>query len=123
MNDNRKIIRLRGNLILAALASLLVVATIASPVLGHGGKEHGAAGFTAFKALEKAAGLYNRLLSSGKLDASWETGLERVSISAPAHEGGREFVVTFSRTQGEPRAVYFFFTVEGKYAGSNFTGP
>jgi len=108
---------------LIALAALLLTAAAASPVLAHGGKEHAATDFTAFKALEKAAGLYNRLLSSGKLDASWETGLEKVAIAAPAHGDGKEFVVTFSRSQGDPRTLYFFFTTEGKYAGSNFTGP
>jgi hypothetical protein len=102
---------------------LAAVATTASPALAHGGKEHAATEFTAFKALGKAADLYNRLLSSGKLDESWETDLENVTISAPPHSGSKEFVVSFRRTQGKPQTVFFFFTAEGKYAGSNFTGP
>ena len=108
---------------LIVLAALLLVAATGSPALAHGGKEHGTAAFTSFKALEKATDLYNRLLSSGKLDDSWETGLENVAITAPSPSGGKEFVITFRRSQGKPQAVYFFFTDEGKYAGSNFTGP
>ncbi len=108
---------------LLAATAAVVLSAAASPALAHGGKAHGAAGFTALKALEKATGLYNRLLSSGKLDASWEAGLENVAIRAPSHGDRKEFVITFRRSQGDPRTVYFFFTAEGKYAGSNFTGP
>jgi hypothetical protein len=123
MKNKRLSIHLTSVLSLIVPAALLLVVAAASPALAHGGKEHGAADFTSFKALEKATGLYNRLLSSGKLDASWETGLDNVTIATPTHSGGKEFVVTFHRTQGEPQAVYFFFSAEGKYAGSNFTGP
>lgn len=102
---------------------LAAVVTTASSALAHGGKDHGTDTFTSFQALEKAAELYDRLLSAGKLNASWETGLEKVTISIPHVSGTREFVVSFRRTQGKPQAVFFFFTAEGKYAGSNFTGP
>ncbi len=111
----------RAFLLAATAAVALFVA--ASPALSHGGKEHGDAGFTALMALEKAIDFYNRLLSSGKLDTGWEAGLENVGIAAPSHQGRNEFMVSFRRNQGDPRTVYFFFTAEGKYAGSNFTGP
>lgn len=123
MKNKRLNIHLASVLSLMVPAALLLFVATASPALAHGGKEHAAADFTSFKALEKATGLYNRLLSSGKLDASWETGLKKVTIAAPSPSGGKEFVVTFHRSQGKPQAVYFFFTGEGKYAGSNFTGP
>lgn len=109
------------NTALIALTLLLATAT-STPVLAHGGKEHAAA-FTAVKALEKATGLYNRLLQAKKLDESWETGLENVSISAPQNPGKKEYVVVFRRARGNPQSVFFFFTPAGKYAGSNFTGP
>ena len=122
MNDKKSVIHTARILSLTAMAALILLVT-APPVAAHGGKEHGNTGFTALKALEKATGLYNRLLSSGKLDPTWEAGLENVAIAAPSHGDRREFVITFRRSQGDPRSVYFFFTAEGKYAGSNFTGP
>lgn len=101
---------------------LLLIVAAAAPLLAHGGKDHAAA-FTAVKALEKATALYNRLLHAKKLDESWETGLENVSIAAPQNSGNKEYVVTFRRSAGSPQSVFFFFTQTGKYAGSNFTGP
>ena len=109
-------------LLLAATAAIILLAT-ASPAPAHGGKEHGNADFTAFKALEKAAGLYNRLLSSGKLDVSWETGLENVAIAAPSSGGRREFVSTFRRSQGDPRSVYFFLPPRGNMPARILPAP
>ncbi len=120
--EKTTIIHMARAFFLAATAAV-VLFVAASPAWSHGGKEHGDAGFTALKALEKATDLYNRLLSSGRLDAGWEAGLENVGIAAPSQQGRNEFVVSFRRNQGDPRTVYFFFTAEGKYAGSNFTGP
>jgi hypothetical protein len=31
-------------------------------------------------------------------------------------------VVRFSRIEGDPGSVYFFFDQQGEYSGSNFTG-
>jgi hypothetical protein len=89
---------------------------------GHGGKTHTEEGFTAFRALEKAAQLYDRLIASGKLHEDWETGLKGVTIDISNAEDAREYVVQFVKSEGEPNSVYFFFDQEGEYSGSNFTG-
>ena len=62
------------------------------------------------------------LITKGKLDDSWETGLQNVYILKRSNDGQEENVVAFQRDKGEPSHVYIFFTAEGKYAGSNFTG-
>lgn len=107
---------------LGIIIGALLVFLVAVAVQGHGGKSHGADDFTAFQALQKATELYERLLESGKLDQSWETGLVKAGISSRVKKEMKEVVVSFHRSSGEPDAVYIFFTNKGKYAGSNFTG-
>lgn len=89
---------------------------------GHGGKTHEDNTFTALKALQKATALYDKLLSDGKLDASWETQLADIAISARKRNGRDEIAVAFQRAEGSPAAVFIFFTAQGEYAGSNFSG-
>jgi hypothetical protein len=92
------------------------------PTYGHGGKTHGGQSFTALQALQKATGLYDKLIISGKLPENWETGLVTVVIDIRQSKGQREYVVEFKRAEGDQRSVYFFFDQEGQYSGSNFTG-
>lgn len=96
-----------------------VVVTVAM-AFGHGGKH--SEEFTQLQALQKATILYDQLISQSKLDQSWETDLQNVTISNREHEGRNEIVVSFQRQEGDPKAVYIFFNSGGKYAGSNFTG-
>lgn len=100
-----------------ALIAVIISATL---VFGHGGKHSDK--FTQLQALQKATKLYDQLITKGKLDESWETGLENVSISNRKNEGKNEVVVAFQRRNGDPKAVYIFFNSKGKYTGSNFTG-
>ena len=103
-------------------AGLLIVVLIISTTFafGHGGKHSDK--FTQLQALQKATKLFDQLISKGKLDQSWETGLENVAISKRKNKGKDEVLVSFQREEGDPRAVYIFFNSDGKYTGSNFTG-
>ncbi len=111
--------RLNNSTIILIL--LLLVSISVTPVFGHGGK-HADVEFTHLQALEKATELYDRLIANGKLDQSWEINLMRVNVSTRQKGDKKEVVVSFQRAQGEPQSVYIFFSAEGKYAGSNFTG-
>ena len=102
------------------ITALIAVIMTAALAFGHGGKH--ADQFPQLQALQKATKLYEQLISKGKLDQSWETGLRKVAISKRKHEGKDEIVVSFLREEGEPKAVYIFFNSDGKYSGSNFTG-
>ena len=88
----------------------------------HGGKTHGGQSFTALQALQKATELYDRLIVKGKLDESWETGLQQVAVTSRGTDGRKEYRVGFHRRAGKPEAVYIFFSAEGNYSGSNFDG-
>lgn len=105
---------------LAFITILIAVTMTAGLVFGHGGKH--ADKFTHLQALQKATKLFDQLVTKGKLDQSWETGLESVAISKRNNSGKDEVIVSFQRREGDPKAVYIFFDSKGKYIGSNFTG-
>lgn len=117
---NQQLIFLHSNRILSVSMALVAVIITAALAFGHGGKH--SEKFTQLQALQKATKLYDQLISKGKLDQSWENGLQKVTISKRKHEGKDEVVVSFQREDGDPKAVYIFLDSEGKYAGSNFTG-
>jgi hypothetical protein len=108
--------------IISAASLLLTVLIAAPPGFTHGGKGHFTDVFTTLQALQKATELYNQLIWSGKLPGSWETDLARVEISNRNKGGRQEIVVSFQRPTGEPKTLYIFFSADGRYAGSNFTG-
>ena len=106
---------------IVAVVVLFTILSVAGSVFAHGGKKH-ANSFTALQALQKSTDLFNQLVGSGKLGESWETDLKKVDISNRQKGGNKEYVVSFHRSAGEPSTVYIFFTADGKYSGSNFTG-
>ena len=112
--------RSRRNRSLAVAALLLAIVATAALAFAHGGKHSDK--FSQLQALQNATKLYDQLIAKGKLDPTWETGLQNVAIANRTHNDRDEIVVTFERKEGNPNRVYIFFTAEGKYAGSNFTG-
>ncbi|UCD80227.1 MAG: hypothetical protein JSW26_02000 [Desulfobacterales bacterium] len=117
---NLQLLRPLTNRTLTTSTALFAVIITAALALAHGGKH--ADQFTHLNALQKSTQLFDQLVTEGKLDQSWETGLQNVSISKRDNNGKDEIAVAFKRATGEPTHVYIFFTAEGKYAGSNFTG-
>ena len=103
------------------LLGLMVFLGGGSLAFGHGGKSH-AESFTALQALQKATELYDQLIVRGKLDESWETGLNAVEVTVRDSNDRKEYRVGFHRQSGSPEAVYIFFSPEGEYSGSNFDG-
>jgi hypothetical protein len=106
---------------IAAVVALFAILSVTGSVFAHGGKGH-ANSFTALQALQKSTDLFNQLVGSGKLGESWETDLANVGITNRQKGGHTEYVVSFQRSTGDPKTVYIFFTADGKYSGSNFTG-
>ena len=106
---------------IVAVVALFTILSGAGSVLAHGGKKH-ATSFTALQALQQGTDLFNKLVGSGKLGESWETDLANVEIANRQKGGQTEYVVSFQRSTGDPKTVYIFFTADGKYSGSNFTG-
>lgn len=120
MADNQVIKKqeIRSVIIFMFLLFTIIIPTVAA--FGHGGKHSEA--FTHLQALQKATQLYDKLINTGKLDPSWETGLEQVTVSNRQKGDNKEIIVVFHRREGDPKTVYIYFHADGKYAGSNFTG-
>lgn len=115
-----------GSSILRPWLVLVVLFILTGPMAdiaaqAHGGKTHSEA-FTALQALQKATELFDKLVVSGKLDESWETGLAKVDVLSRLSQDAMEYRVGFHRHSGTPEAVYIFLSSEGKYTGSNFDG-
>jgi hypothetical protein len=107
---------------LCAVFFCFAVVSWGIPVFGHGPKGHDDMDFTALMAAKKGVEFYDRLVTSGKLDESWETELTDISVLIRNNKNEKEFIVQFKRSNGNPRSVYIFFTEKGEYNGSNFTG-
>ena len=107
------------HLALSILAAIMIL-LLAPLTFAHGPKGH-TDGFTPLQAVKKGSMMYDKLVASGKLDASWEIGLETINVYW-RDTGKKEIVVKFSRSTGEPQSVFIFFTKEGEYSGSNFSG-
>ena len=120
IRDNTKPIW--SNFIRITLFMSLISLFAAAVVFAHGGKAHEMGEFTHLAALKKATDLYDKLIGSQKLDQAWETGLERVEVFHRQRGNDTEVVVAFYRAEGDPESVFIFFTLQGEYAGSNFTG-
>jgi hypothetical protein len=100
---------------------ILIILMSVSLASAHGPKDHGTE-FTALDAAKKGLELYDKLLTSGKIEESWETDLKNIRVM-PRQSGERkEVLVKFSRGTGEPQSLYIFFSEKGEYNGSNFTG-
>lgn len=105
---------------LIGMAGIIIIFT--TPVLSHGPKGHSEGDFTAFQAIKKGLTLYDKLVASGKLNESWETDLVNIEVSTETKGKKKEFVVKFVRSTSDSRTVFIFFSGDGKYIGSNFTG-
>ena len=106
---------------IAAVVALFTILSVTGLVFAHGGKGH-ANSFAALQALQKSTDLFNQLVGIGKLGESWKTDLTNVEITNRQKGGHTEYMVSFRRSTGGPKTVYIFFTADGKYSGSNFTG-
>lgn len=119
MNRGDKTNRIPKHLALSVLAAIMTL-LIVPLALAHGPKGH-TDGFTPLQAVKKGSMMYDKLIASGKLDASWETGLKAINVYWRDTKK-KEIVVKFSRNAGEPSSVYIFFNEKGGYSGSNFSG-
>ena len=113
---------IKFNYVVCLLGMIIIVTAIATPALSHGPKGHSEGIFTVFQAVKKSVALYDKLVVSGKMAESWETDLVTIEVTNRGAESKKEFVVKFIRSTSDPRAVFIFFSGNGEYKGSNFTG-
>lgn len=117
--SNCGVMERRWPILLVVWVALILAPAVA---MAHGPKPHNQNSPTPLAVLKKGLSLFDKLVSSGKLDETWETGLKGASIGSREHDGRTEHIVTFERMGHQPEAVYIFFDAMGEYSGSNFTG-
>jgi hypothetical protein len=107
---------------IALIGLILILLLTVSATIAHGPKGHAGSEFTALQAVKNGIAMYDKLVVSGNLSEPWETDLTDIEVLSRQRDKNVEFVVKFSRSKGEPQSVYIYFTEEGEYSGSNYTG-
>ncbi len=113
-------------LIKATLLVLMLVfgqTALAGPGHGHSHNSHNGP-ITSNQVVEKATKHIQKLAKNGKIDASW-SGVASKSVEEKSYGHGPEWVVTFenmSIKDPERQTLYVFYTINGKYLASNYTG-
>lgn len=108
---------------LVVLVLLFVQAALAGPGHEHS-HDHHHGPITSEQAVKKATKHVQKLVDSGKIDASWSSAHSK-SVEEKSYGHGPEWVVTFenkSIEDPEKQTLYVFYTIDGKYLASNFTG-
>lgn len=88
---------------------------------GPGGHSHAV---SMVKVTEMAVAQMKSLVERGKIDKSW-ADVAPAKTQKQAFDAGTEWVVTFRNEKvADPakQTLYVFYTMEGKYLASNFTG-
>lgn len=104
---------------------LLGQTALAGPGSGHShGNSHDHGPITSDQAVKKATKHVQKLVKKGKIDASWLEVTSK-SVEEKSFGHGPEWVVTFENKaieDPEKQSLYVFYTLNGKYLASNFTG-
>ena len=113
-----------------AFALLLSSLVAASPAMAGAGHEHGPGGSHSHgpisneAVIQKATKQVQSLVERGKLDKSW-VGIKATGATQKEFAKGPEWVVSFQNKQVSEAAkqnLYMFFTLEGSYIATNYTG-
>ncbi len=117
---------LKTKKIKVALTGFIIIASVIFawyPAMAHGPGGHGDNGFTSLQAARKGFDLYGKLITSQKLEKSWEEAFSAAKVSKRSiNDATFEYVIKFTRLEGNPASVYIFLNETGEYRGSNFTG-
>lgn len=113
------------------VSTVLLVSSLlfASPVMAGAGHDHGSGGhshgpISSEGVIKKATDQVKSLVESGKLDKSWADAKPSGATQKTfAHDP--EWVVTFKNKKVSDvtkQTLYLFFTLDGAYIATNFTG-
>lgn len=113
------------------VSTVLLVSSLlfASPVMAGAGHDHGSGGhshgpISSEGVIQKATGKVKILVESGRLDKSWADS-KALGASQKTFSNEVEWVVTFKNDKVSDTAkqtLYLFFTLDGNYIATNFTG-
>ena len=104
--------------------SIMILALLNTPVFAGAGHDHAHEPISQEKAGELAAKNLETLVEKGKIDKSW-SGKPVNSVEKKTFSKGPEWVVTFkneSLADTSKRTLYMFYTLDGHYLATNYTG-
>lgn len=88
------------------------------------GHSHSHGPISSETAISKAKAKVSALSKSGKLDSSWNS-VKDIQASKKDFGKGMEWVVSFKNPQisdNKKQTLYVFFTLNGRYLATNYTG-
>ncbi|KZX77097.1 hypothetical protein A3715_11505 [Oleiphilus sp. HI0009] len=107
------------------LGAVLIFSQFALAGPGHDhSHDHQHDPITSEQAVDKASAHVQKLVNRGKIDASWAE-VTASSVEEKSFGHGPEWVVSFKNDAiADPanQTLYIFYTINGKYLASNFTG-
>jgi hypothetical protein len=114
------------------ICTAFLVATFlcATPAMAGGGHEHGPDGshshgpISGDAAIKQAEKQVQTLVERGKLEKSW-TEVKSTGTTQKDFGDGPEWIVAFKNAKvsdATKQTLYVFYTLNGAYIGSNFTG-
>lgn len=113
------------------ISTALLVSSIlfASPAMAGSGHDHGNGGhshgpISSEGVIRKATKQVKSLAERSKLDKSW-VGIKAEGATQKTYSNETEWVVTFKNNKvsdPEKQTLYVFFTLDGSYLATNFTG-
>ena len=113
------------------ISTVLLVSSLlfTSPVMAGAGHAHGSGGhshgpISSEAVLKKANTKVTFLAASGKLDKSWADS-KAIGASQKTFSHETEWVVTFKNdkvSDTSKQTLYMFFSLDGGYIATNFTG-
>lgn len=115
-----KISRITVFLLLVFSCSLLAE-SVHGPSHGHG---HSHDPITTEEAITKALGKVTQLVQKGTIDQSWSS-IREASAEKKTFSKGPEWVITLkneSVTDTSKQTLYIFFSLDGHYIATNYTG-
>lgn len=103
------------------LTFLVILSSTSFAGPGHG-HSHGAPAISTEQTGEIGRYQVERLVKSGKIDASWKSSTFEKS-EKKAFLGKMEWIVTFNNEKGVKRKkLYIFLNESGEFVAANFTG-
>lgn len=113
------------------ISTALLVSSLlfTSPVMAGSGHDHGNGGHSkgpifSEGVIKKATNQVKSLVERGKLDKSW-VGIKAEGATQKTFSNEPEWVVTFKNDQvsdTSKQTLYMFFSLDGGYIATNFTG-
>lgn len=105
-------------------AILLCSALFALPAFGGPGHGHSHGPVSSEVASEKATEKLAQFVEAGKIDATW-ADVKPTSVEQKKYPQGLEWMITFNNDKVSDvtkKTVYMFFSLDGQYIATNYTG-